>query len=149
MKTLVVRLSLAFASAVLALLPCYSWSQVALPAQDDAVYTSALVTRWGRAVTPENAWQSYPRPGMKRERWRNLNGEWDYAIRPKAEPRPTRMDGRILVPFAVESKLSGVARKVGPEDRIWYRRSFAVPGTGWASGSCCTLAPSISRRTSW
>ena len=128
MKTLVVRLSLAFASAVLALLPCYSWSQVALPAQDDAVHTSALVTRWGRAVTPENAWQSYPRPGMKRERWRNLNGEWDYAIRPKAEPRPTRMDGRILVPFAVESKLSGVARKVGPEDRIWYRRSFAVPG---------------------
>ena len=68
MKTLVVRLSLAFASAVLALLPCYSWSQVALPAQDDAVYTSALVTRWGRAVTPENAWQCYPRPGMKRER---------------------------------------------------------------------------------
>src|SRR5690606_6534911 len=97
----------------------------------DRAYTSGLMTRWGRAVTPENAWRSYPRPQMKRERWLNLNGEWDYAIRPKAEARPEHMDGRILVPFAVESKLSGVARKVGPDDRIWYRRGFTVPAD-WA-----------------
>ena len=105
-----------------------AWAQQDAPAQDDGIYTSDLTTRWGRAVTPENAWRSYPRPQMKRERWLNLNGEWDYAIRPKAEAMPERMDGRILVPFAVESKLSGVARKVGPGDRIWYRRSFEVPG---------------------
>ncbi len=125
--TLAVRFSLAFMAAMLALAPRAAWSQESAPAQGDRVYTSGLMTRWGKAVTPENAWRSYPRPQMQRERWLNLNGEWDYAIRPKAEPRPTAMDGRILVPFAVESKLSGVARKVGPDDRIWYRRSFSIP----------------------
>ncbi len=97
------------------------------PAAPGRVYTSDQVTRWGKAVTPQNAWRSYPRPQMKRSAWANLNGLWDYAIRPKATPRPSVMDGRILVPFAVESRLSGVARPVTPNDRIWYRRSFAVP----------------------
>ena len=94
---------------------------------DDHVYTSHLTTSWGRAVTPDNAWRSYPRPQMKRDRWQNLNGLWDYAILPKAAAQPARMDGQILVPFPVESKLSRVARKVTPDDRIWYRRSFTVP----------------------
>lgn len=96
-------------------------------ARDDAIYTSDLITRWGKDVTAENAWQSYPRPQMKRERWRNLNGQWEYAIRPTAAPRPQQMDGQILVPFAPESKLSGVARAVTPDDRLWYRRTFTVP----------------------
>ncbi len=118
----------AVAALLLALAPCCAWAQQGDGSQQgDGIYTSALTTRWGRAVTPENAWRSYPRPQMQRERWVNLNGEWDYAIRPKTEAMPRRMDGRILVPFAVESKLSGVARKVGPGDRIWYRRSFVVP----------------------
>jgi beta-galactosidase/beta-glucuronidase len=127
MTPLSVRLSLAFALLVMAAAPCDARPQDASP-PGDRIYTSDLMTRWGRTVTPDNAWRSYPRPQMKRERWHNLNGEWDYAIRPKAEPQPDRMDGKILVPFAVESKLSGVARKVGPDDRIWYRRSFSVPG---------------------
>ncbi|HEU4958866.1 MAG TPA: glycoside hydrolase family 2 TIM barrel-domain containing protein [Sphingomonas sp.] len=97
----------------------------------DHVYTSNLTTRWGRAVTPDNAWRSYPRPQMKRDRWLNLNGLWDYAIAPKAALQPAQMDGQILVPFPVESKLSRVARKVTPDDRIWYRRSFTVPAD-WA-----------------
>ncbi len=97
----------------------------------DGVYTSALTTRWGREVTPENAWRSYPRPQMKRDRWKNLNGLWDYAITAKAASRPARMDGQILVPFPVESKLSGVARKVTPDDRVWYHRTFTVPAD-WA-----------------
>jgi beta-galactosidase/beta-glucuronidase len=126
MTPLSVRLSLAFALLVMAAAPCDARPQDASP-PGDRIYTSDLMTRWGRTVTPDNAWRSYPRPQMKRERWHNLNGEWEYAIRPKAEPRPARMDGKILVPFAVESKLSGVARKVGPDDRIWYRRSFSVP----------------------
>ncbi|MDG2533482.1 glycoside hydrolase family 2 TIM barrel-domain containing protein [Sphingomonas sp. HITSZ_GF] len=95
------------------------------------VYAGPLMTKWGKAVTPENAWRSYPRPQMVREAWQNLNGLWDYAIVKADAPQPTRMDGKILVPFAVESQLSGVQRKVLPEDRIWYRRSFAVPA-GWA-----------------
>jgi beta-galactosidase/beta-glucuronidase len=97
----------------------------------DGVYTSDLMTRWGRDVTPDNAWRSYPRPQLKRERWLNLNGLWDYAITRASAAQPTRMDGQILVPYPVESKLSRVARKVTPDDRIWYRRSFAVP-QDWA-----------------
>jgi len=97
----------------------------------DSVYTSDLMTRWGRDVTPDNAWRSYPRPQLKRERWLNLNGLWDYAIAKAAAPQPARMDGQILVPYPVESKLSRVARKVTPDDRIWYRRSFSVP-QDWA-----------------
>jgi len=97
----------------------------------DSVYTSDLMTRWGRDVTPDNAWRSYPRPQLKRERWLNLNGLWDYAIAKAAAPQPARMDGQVLVPFPVESKLSRVARKVTPDDRIWYRRSFTVP-RDWA-----------------
>jgi len=95
------------------------------------VYIGDQITRWGRAVTPANAWRSYPRPQMRRDAWLNLNGEWSYAIRPKAAARPAALDGTILVPFAVESRLSGVARAVTPADRLWYRRTFRVPA-GWA-----------------
>ena len=101
------------------------------PQRADSVYIGAIMTRWGKAVTPDNAWRSYPRPQLERAKWQNLNGLWDYAITKAAAPMPTRMDGKILIPFAVESRLSGVARKVLPEDRIWYRRSFTVPAD-WA-----------------
>lgn len=102
-------------------------AQQATPASSDRTFTGEVMTRWGREVTPENAWRSYPRPQFKRDKWLNLNGRWDYAITPAAAPQPTQMDGKILVPFAVESRLSGVARKVRPEDRIWYRRTFNIP----------------------
>jgi hypothetical protein len=68
---------------------------------------------------------------MVRRRWQNLNGLWDYAIRPKDAPQPAHFDGRILVPFPVESALSGVMKRVGPENRLWYRRTFSLP-KGWA-----------------
>jgi beta-galactosidase/beta-glucuronidase len=98
---------------------------------DDHVYTSDLVTRWGRQVTPDNAWQSYPRPQMTRAAWKTLNGLWDYAITGAGSPQPATMDGSILVPFPVESKLSRVARRLLPDDRLWYRRRFTIPA-GWA-----------------
>lgn len=60
---------------------------------DDHVYTSNLMTRWGKDVTPDNAWRLYPRPQMKRDRWQNLNGLWDYAITPKGAAQPAQMDG--------------------------------------------------------
>jgi hypothetical protein len=90
-------------------------------------YVGPIMTEWGRKVTPENAWRSYPRPQMERDTRMNLNGEWDYAIRPATAAQPAAMDGKILVPFAVESKLSGVARKLMPDDRLWYKRSFTLP----------------------
>jgi beta-galactosidase/beta-glucuronidase len=95
--------------------------------QPGTSYVGPIITKWGKAVTPENVWRNYPRPQLVRPHWLNLNGLWDYAITKAAAPRPTSMDGKILVPFAVESKLSGVARKVLPSDRVWYRRSFSVP----------------------
>ncbi|MBP7340296.1 glycoside hydrolase family 2 protein [Niveispirillum sp.] len=102
------------------------------PAQTgSSAYVGPITTKWGREVTAENAWRSYPRPQLVRPQWQNLNGIWDYAITPANVAQPARMDGRILVPFAVESKLSGVARKVLPDDRLWYRRDFTVPAE-WA-----------------
>ena len=89
-----------------------------------------LMTRWAKDVTPENAHREYPRPQMVRKDWMNLNGLWDYAIRPGAAGSPNAFDGKILVPFPVESALSGVGKRVGAGKRLWYRRTFTVPG-GW------------------
>ena len=87
-----------------------------------------IVTRWAKEVSPANALPEYPRAIVKRERWMNINGLWQHAIRPKDETqRPERFDGRILAPFCVESALSGVKRKIIEMDRIWYRRTFNTP----------------------
>lgn len=90
-----------------------------------------LMTRWAREVSPDKVHPEYPRPQMVRADWLNLNGLWQYAIAPTNTARPDRWDGEILVPFPVESALSGVAREVGPEKRLWYRREFVVP-EAWA-----------------
>lgn len=72
----------------------------------------------------------YPRPQMQRQDWMNLNGTWEYAILPMAAPAPQAFQGNILVPFAVESQLSGVQKPLQPDERLWYRRTFTVPA-GW------------------
>ncbi|MHC4335757.1 MAG: glycoside hydrolase family 2 protein, partial [Planctomycetota bacterium] len=86
-----------------------------------------LMTKWASQVSPEKVHPEYPRPQMVREDWQNLNGLWDYAIRPKDEPKPDKFDGKILVPFPVESALSGVMRRVDDPNRLWYRREFEIP----------------------
>ena len=86
----------------------------------------SLKTRWAAEVTPENVWQEYPRPQMVRDNWMNLNGLWDYAIRPKGQ-WVGKYDGNILVPFCVESSLSGVQKYVGKDNELWYKREFEVP----------------------
>jgi hypothetical protein len=86
-----------------------------------------LLTPWAAEVTPENVWPEYPRPTLVREKWVNLNGLWDFAIRPREEARPDQWEGKILVPFCVESALSGVGRSVTPDQRLWYRRTFVCP----------------------
>jgi len=85
-----------------------------------------LKTRWAADVKPEKVHAEYPRPQMVREQWQNLNGLWEYAIRPKDEGRPEKLDGQILVPFPVESALSGVMKRVDEKQRLWYRRTFEV-----------------------
>lgn len=95
--------------------------------QEETPYKTELITRWGREVTPENAWTEYPRPQMARESWKNLNGLWDYAITPLAQKTPPEQwAGKILVPFALESRLGGVQRLLQPEEALWYRRSVAI-----------------------
>jgi beta-galactosidase/beta-glucuronidase len=71
----------------------------------------------------------YPRPQLVREQWQNLNGSWDYAILPKGSNEPAAFDGKILVPYAIESSLSGVQKMVGDKNELWYHRSFNVPAT--------------------
>src|SRR5687768_1223933 len=82
-----------------------------------------LMTRWAAEVTPDRVLQEYPRPQRVRADWQNLNGLWEYAILPRAEATPKTFDGRILVPFSIESALSGVMKKVGEANRLWYRRT--------------------------
>ena len=86
-----------------------------------------LTTTWGAKVTPDNAWREYPRPQFVRERWLNLNGLWSYAITPKTVPAPTKFDGQMLVPYPVESSLSGVGKVLRPDQRLWQKRQFNVP----------------------
>lgn len=86
-----------------------------------------LPTKWTASVTADAAWKEYPRPQMVRAEWLNLNGMWDYAVRPRNEDRPQSFDGRILVPFPIESALSGVKKFVEPDHRLWYRRAFETP----------------------
>ena len=89
-----------------------------------------ITTQWSANVTPENVLPEYPRPQMVRERWNNLNGIWQYAIVPKTnnDAAPSKYDGNILVPFVVESALSGVARTVGKDSVLWYKRTVKTPG---------------------
>jgi Glycosyl hydrolases family 2, sugar binding domain/Glycosyl hydrolases family 2, TIM barrel domain/Glycosyl hydrolases family 2 len=85
-----------------------------------------LATHWAEQVDPRNVHAEYPRPQMVRPDWVNLNGLWEYAIRSKDGTPPTTFDGTILVPFPVESALSGVMKPVKPDQRLWYRRSFEL-----------------------
>ena len=85
-----------------------------------------LETRWAKEVTPKNALPEYPRPQLVREDWLNLNGAWNYALTSQRSSQPANIDGEILVPFPIESKLSGVALRAD-DKRLWYRRTFEVP----------------------
>lgn len=86
-----------------------------------------ISTQWSEQVNPDNVLPEYPRPIMERTEWKNLNGLWDYAIIEKGKHSPSVFDGKILVPFAVGSSLSGVGKTVGAEKELVYRRSFDVP----------------------
>ena len=85
---------------------------------------SQYLTRWGRSLSTDSVLDEYPRPQLVREQWQNLNGKWRYAITLKRAPQPQHWDGEILVPFCIESALSGVARMLAPSERLWYQRYF-------------------------
>lgn len=87
----------------------------------------SLRTRWADDVTPESVLPEYPRPQMTRAAWQNLNGLWNYALAPMTAERPETFAGEILVPFPIESALSGVQQRVdGQRQRLWYQRQFEL-----------------------
>jgi len=101
-------------------------SQSAEPHVAWAPKQAPLMTKWAAQVDPRQPLPEYPRPQMVRSRWLNLNGLWEFspATTNDAVPVGKPLPERILVPFPVESALSGVMRSV---DRMWYRRFFTVP----------------------
>ena len=86
-----------------------------------------LTTRWSREVKPTDVHPEYPRPQLVRPNWVNLNGLWQYALAPKADGKPDVFSEEILVPFPIESALSGVMKPVDAKTRLWYRRAFKAP----------------------
>ena len=86
-----------------------------------------IITRWGKQVTPSNVLPEYPRPMMVRRDWLNLNGLWQFEITKKDDAQPSQFGKQILVPFPPESSLSGIGHMVMPDERIWYKRTFANP----------------------
>src|SRR5437870_8450541 len=81
-----------------------------------------LMTRWAKDVDPAKPLPEYPRPQMVREQWQNLNGQWDFGT---GAEKPAAWSQKILVPFPVESSLSGIGKMIdGP---VWYRRTFTIP----------------------
>jgi beta-galactosidase/beta-glucuronidase len=88
-----------------------------------------IKTLWADSVNPAKVLPEYPRPQMQRINWQNLNGLWQYTILPKSgdENIPASFNGNILVPFAIESALSGVEKTVGKDSILWYYRTFNFP----------------------
>lgn len=105
-----------------------------VPAQAWRPAGDKLKTAWADEVDPACPLPEYPRPTLVRPEWRNLNGLWDYAILPADAPQPERFDGKILVPYPVESSLSGVQRRLTENEVLWYERRFTVPA-GWRQGA--------------
>lgn len=86
-----------------------------------------LETPYTRDVRPDAPLPEYPRPQMVRDRWQNLNGLWRHAVTAATDPKPQLWASDILVPYPIESALSGVQRQVGSDEAIWYQRTFAIP----------------------
>ena len=87
---------------------------------------SNIRTPWFDKVDRRLPLAEYPRPQFERKDWICLNGEYDCAITGDTADAPKKYDGKILVPFSVESELSGVGKALLPEQRLWYRRKFTV-----------------------
>jgi hypothetical protein len=98
----------------------------AVMADDWKPAAGPLLTRFAKEVRPDKVWTEYPRPQMVRRQWHNLNGLWQFAVagRDANPPIGKQLTQQILVPFPVESALSGVMKSA---ERVWYRRKFAVP----------------------
>ncbi len=112
--------------AAVALVAALAWVPGARATTPYTLITPPLRTPWTDAVSTVTPLPDYPRPELQRQRWMNLNGEWQYEV---AQPGQSLPVGRalaqtILVPFPVEAPLSGIGRQ---DYSGWYRRTFAIP----------------------
>jgi hypothetical protein len=117
------RIRIKICTAALLLLVLGAHAQDWKPAGD------RIKTTWAEKVNPVNPWPEYPRPQLVRDQWQNLNGLWDYVILPRGQAAPGQYEGKILVPFAAESSLSGVQKAVGGQNELWYHRTFTIPAS--------------------
>lgn len=117
MNTRLLYFSIALASICLSCAPQTTWA----PAGDK------IMTEWASEIDPENVWSEYPRPMMERDNWLNLNGLWDYAVIGVEDAPAACFDGQILVPFPIESALSGVGKRITDQQKISYHREFKLP----------------------
>ena len=115
----VVRIALLFA--------CLSGLAQWLGAAEWKPVPGHIMTDWAEKVDPNCPLPEYPRPQLVRGNWVNLNGLWDYAVVGLNDPQPAQCQGKILVPFCIESALSGVKRQFTNNERLWYSRSFTAP----------------------
>ena len=85
-----------------------------------------ILTPFEEKIKPNNVLQEYPRPQMKRDKWMNLNGLWNYALTGN-DTDPKKYADEILVPFCIESPLSGVQKQISRTDYIWYHKKITLP----------------------
>jgi hypothetical protein len=115
-------------AAITALIMIATVGRAAVAAPDDGWHmgTPILSTPWTNDVSPSNALPEYPRPQFTRLAWQNLNGVWQFTKAEVGEAPPVgrELGERVLVPYPIESALSGIQRHA---DRMWYRRTFTVP----------------------
>ena len=109
------------------------WVTPTLSQADWEPAAHTMLTEWGEAVTPDSVWKEYPRPQMVRENWMNLNGMWDFQVVDRMAPKPENWESQILVPFAIETPLSGVGKRLGDNECIWYRKLLNLPEQSPAS----------------
>ena len=95
-----------------------------------AIVPGRITTSWGEKVDPDRVLTEYPRPQLRRNNWTNLNGLWQYSAIPKTAEQsiPDISQGQILVPFAIESALSGVGKTVGKDSVLWYTKTISLSG---------------------
>ena len=86
-----------------------------------------IKTKWGINLDINNIWKEYPRPQLERKEWINLNGPWLYSITEINSPKPKKADGIIIVPFPIESSLSGVMKTFKDNQIIWYEKDIEIP----------------------